>query len=297
MQPLKYKHIGSERHLTFNSIRGLVFHRLSKPAEGKARQHIAQCSRCSSIHESLARPGRVRRRKSHHGSSVMVQLVSGSLLVILLMILVASLLYLGGSSDTGKGLANISDLPSAERFSDLKELSVLFIERLFDQEKGSINKLVPKPPAAGPVVELPERVEVPAVKTRQIPLKEFPDQHLRDASVYREQLSVQGKSGNRKGYREMRTISGKITVEGEVQKGVTIMVPGGNTAKISDAIGEYSIQVPHSTSSLVFIYLGKQLEIPLNPEESRQDINLQVGKMIYPGIENPDSGSNNIASF
>jgi len=58
-----------------------------------------------------------------------------------------------------------------------------------------------------------------------------------------------------------RRIYGKITLSssGEQLEGVNIMVSDSKVAKVSNATGGYTIQVPRNTRELVFIYRGKKL--------------------------------------
>ena len=64
MPLLLFKYIGSELHLTFDSIRRLVLHQLSPHDRRKALNHIEDCYRCRSIYESLAKPQIVMKRRS-----------------------------------------------------------------------------------------------------------------------------------------------------------------------------------------------------------------------------------------
>ena len=82
-----------------------------------------------------------------------------------------------------------------------------------------------------------------------------------------------------------RGIYGTITSNGDPLKGVTVMVPGGKTARVSDEQGKYYLQIPDSTNSLVLIYQGKQLIEIIDPHTRQQDIQLQLESMSYPGIE------------
>ena len=69
------------------------------------------------------------------------------------------------------------------------------------------------------------------------------------------------------GYGQNFTIQGKITDSrtGDVLVGVNIVVQGTVTGTISDANGNYSINVPNANSTLVFSYVGyAALSVPVN---------------------------------
>ena len=85
-------------------------------------------------------------------------------------------------------------------------------------------------------------------------------------------------------------IYGKITGNGQPLAGVTVMVPGSSTARVSDQGGKYYIQVPRNTRELVFIYQGRQLVKELDPDSRRLDIHLKMNEMTYPEPESSKSG-------
>jgi len=80
-----------------------------------------------------------------------------------------------------------------------------------------------------------------------------------------------------------RRIYGKITLStsGEQLEGVNIMVPGSNVAKISNATGGYTIQVPKNTKELVFIYRGKKLVQRISSENNLVNVRLNLETMQY----------------
>ncbi len=80
-----------------------------------------------------------------------------------------------------------------------------------------------------------------------------------------------------------RRVYGKITLStsGEQLGGVNIMVPGSTVAKVSNPNGGYTIEVPESTRSLVFIYRGKKLVQPINPNNSLVNVSLNLATMQY----------------
>jgi hypothetical protein len=80
-------------------------------------------------------------------------------------------------------------------------------------------------------------------------------------------------------------IHGLITANDQPLQGVTVMVPDSKTARVSNADGKYFIQVPDSTTVLVFIYQGKQLLKELDVITGRMDINLTPENMEYAEIE------------
>jgi TonB-dependent starch-binding outer membrane protein SusC len=69
------------------------------------------------------------------------------------------------------------------------------------------------------------------------------------------------------GYGQNLTVQGKITDSrtGDVLVGVNIVVQGTITGTISDANGNYSINVPSANSTLVYSYIGYTvLSVPVN---------------------------------
>lgn len=259
MQPLEYRNIGSEEHLTFGSIRRLVFHELSDISAREANRHIADCQRCQSIHESLVRPSEV---KKDHSTSVVTRMLVGILLVVALMGLAASFLYFGGSSKADeKKTETIPDSPGIDSGDAIENN------------------------ASAPVLEVIDTMaqvsDEPAIETTFGANKQF------DSYIETEQEHPRIR---------LRGIYGKITGNGEPLAGVTVMVPGGSTAKISDPGGKYYIQVPRNTTSLVFIYQGKQLVKELDPTSRRLDIHLRTEEMASPEIKAPETSTNDIDS-
>ena len=81
------------------------------------------------------------------------------------------------------------------------------------------------------------------------------------------QLEVFGQS---------RTISGKISgaEDGQPLPGVNIVVDGTTIGGVSDAQGNYKLQVPNSASALIFSFIGYRTErVPL---DDRSEINIQL---------------------
>lgn len=245
MQLLEYKTIGSENHLTFDSIRRLVLHELSDLSERDAKKHIDVCYRCKSIHECLASPSEIR--KDHSQNRNIPTIIAGVLLVVALVGLAASFLYFGSSSKElgGNAVDAISEIQNTA--PDEKESS--------DQ--------------AAPVLEaidsLSQINDEPAIAD-SLTTKQF------DHYIEKEQVLPIVR---------LRGIYGKITGNGQPLPGVTIMVPGSNKARLSDAGGKYYIQVPRNTKSLIFIYQGKHLIKQLDPQSRRLDIRLKTGNMDY----------------
>lgn len=289
MQPLEYKNIGREEHLTFDSIRRLAFHQLSTLKEREARHHIQACNRCQSIHESLALPGRVRRNRVKRSTGL--QWLSSGLLVIMLLGLTASYLYLGGLKNLSfKNLAG--SLHSMWSFDE----SNLYLPVPIKMEKERITDLIPDSPEIESKDKVKSRPTVPIAKVidtvPELPAK--PDIEIASGVKKQSNSNIEPEQEDPG---RVTGIYGKITANGQALQGVTVMVPGGNTAKISDSDGKYYIQVPRGTGSLVYIYRGKQLVKELDPESRKRDINLKIDSMEYPEIEAAETGYENIASF
>ena len=248
MQPLEYKNIGSEEHLTFDSIRRLVLNELSELSEREARKHIEDCFRCKSIFDSLATPSEVRKGYSYKRNTL--TLIGGVLSVILLIAFVGSFLYFGGAS----------------KIKDEKRAESPYLTDMVEKSNESEEK-----EEVAPVIEaldtLSQISDEPDVEAPVAPNKQF------DNYIETEQAQPRIK---------LRGIYGKITGNGQPLPGVTVMVPGSNTAKVSDPGGKYYIQVPRNTSSLLFIYQGRQLVKPLDPDSRRLDIYLKTEEMSYP---------------
>ena len=80
-----------------------------------------------------------------------------------------------------------------------------------------------------------------------------------------------------------RRIYGKITLStsGELLEGVNIMVPGSSVAKVSNANGGYTIEVPKTLRELVFIYRGKKLVQRINSDNNLVNVRLDLETMQY----------------
>ena len=253
MQPLEYKNIGGEEHLTFDSIRRLALRQLTELSEREAKKHIEDCPRCNGIHTSLARPSEIRKDFSNKRNNL--TLIGGVAAVVLLILLAGSFLYYGGSS---KGGAVIS-APEISANPDLPE------------EVLEIQEVAPVLEAIDTIAQLSEE---PAVESPTAPDKQF------DTYIEKEQSQPRIK---------LRGIYGKITGNGEPLPGVTVKVPGSSSARVSDTGGKYYIQVPRNTRRLVFIYQGRQLVKDLDPSDRRLDIHLKTDELAFP----PSESSNN----
>ena len=227
MQPLEYKNIGSEKHLTFGSIRRLVLNELSDLSQREAKKHINNCYRCKGIHESLISPASIRRE--HPRNLNVPTLIGGLVSVILLMAMVASFLYFGSSSrpiqETQGGSITQSETEGANQE----------IER--SQEVDPVMEAID---TMSQVVEEPEVTDPLTDDNKQF------DKYIEEEQPVQQVVRLRG-------------IYGLITGDGKPLPGVTVMVPGSKRAKISDTGGKYYIQVPRNARSLVFIYQGKQL--------------------------------------
>jgi len=251
MQPLEYKTIGNEQHLTFNSIRSLVLHELSDLSERDAKKHIEDCYRCKSIQECLTSPAQIRKGQSQNQNNYTI--IGGLMLVVLLIGLAASFLYFGSSSELNKGINE----PNSE-FTGAAET------------KNSTEQLLP---ALEAIDTLSQINDEPAV-TDSLTTNKLFDQYI-EKEVERPSV-------------KMRGIYGKITGNGQPLPGVTIMVPGSSKARISDGAGKYYIQIPQKTRSLIFIYQGRQLVKQLEPRSRRLDIHLKTEDMVYPEKKSTD---------
>ena len=83
MQPLEYKNIAGEEHLTFHSIRRLVHKELSELSAREAQKHVDSCTRCQGIYTSLTSPDQVIESRGH--KYVVRPMIMGLLLVVLLV--------------------------------------------------------------------------------------------------------------------------------------------------------------------------------------------------------------------
>jgi len=259
---LEYKNIGSDRHLTFDSIRRLVLHELSDLSKREAKKHIDECYRCKSIHESLASPSEIIKDHSQNRNNTIM--IGGVLLVVALIGLAASFLYFGSLSKAPE--ANV-----VESASGLQDI-------LAANETESSELVAPILEAIDTLSQINDE---PAVTDSLTASKQFDDYIEKEL----EQPTI-----------KLRGIYGKITGDGQPLPGVTIMVPGSKKARISDAGGKYYIQVPRNTRSLVFIYQGRQLVKRLDPQSRRLDIHLKTKSMAYPDRKEPASNTANIES-
>ena len=58
-----------------------------------------------------------------------------------------------------------------------------------------------------------------------------------------------------------RTVSGQVTEDdGTPLQGVAVVAKGTNTGAFTDSDGQYSLDVPDGVTTLVFRYVGKQLQ-------------------------------------
>lgn len=273
---MEYKYIGSEKHLTFDSIRRFVFHQLSELCELKARQHLEECNRCHSIYECLARPGKVMKKKSNKRAGS--RILTGAMMLICLAGITGGFIYFEGTSDLN--------------FNNLSDMLIKGLQRL---ERGKIARLTPIAPELGPSKEFKLNAPVQLLKnidtltqaynTEEVVITSG-DNKPNNAPEIEEEHYTAG----------FRAIYGRITAEGEALQGVTVMVPGGSTAKISDASGKYYIHVPDDIASLVFIYRGKQSVKELDPASRKRDVDLEFEKMVYPEIETHETRPDVIVS-
>ncbi len=252
MQPLEYKNIGGEEHLTFDSIRRLVLHELSDLSEREAKTHIDNCSRCQGIYASLANPGEIRQ--STGNNYVFRPMIMGLLLVLLLMVTAASILYFGSESAT------------SEETTESPEVAVINpdpVPEVSEQEES----VAPVIEAIDTLAQISEEPDIaPPIPTN----KQF------DEYIEKEQSEPRIR---------LRGIYGKITADGQPLPGVSVMVPGTRSGRVSDEGGKYYIQVPRNTRSLIFIYRGKQLVKDLDPDSRRLDIYLKSESFSYPEPE------------
>lgn len=240
MQPLDYKNIGGEEHLTFDSIRKLVLHELSELSEREAKKHMEHCMRCRDIYQSLASPNEVRQ--SFSDNRTVKPMVVGLLSVVGLIGAAASILYFGSESKPVEETTTEAPVPYSGN-QDFEEV----------QESNE--------EAVAPVIEaidtLAQISEEPAVESPLPTNKQF------DQYIEKEQNQPRIK---------LWGIYGKITADGQPLPGVTVRVPGSNSGKMTDEGGKYYIQVPRNTKSLVFIYQGQQFVKNLDPVSRRLDI-------------------------
>lgn len=257
MQPLEYKNIGSEEHLTFDSIRRLVRYELSEQNEHEAKKHIEDCERCNGIHLSLTAPHEVRQQ--YIPKRKFNPFVVGILSVLALIGLAASVLFFGAESKAPEKIAQFNPASPIEENERIPE---------------EIENAAPVIEAIDTLAQVNEEPEV----TPELPIdKQF------DEYIEKEQTQKRVK---------LRGVYGKITADGKPLPGVTVMVPGSRSGRVSDTGGKYYIQVPRGANSLLFIYQGKQLRKPLNADERRLDINLKLQSLPYPDSTNSETPSN-----
>ena len=241
MPPLRYKYVGSEHHLSFDSIRRLVLHQLSIKDRREAWKHIEKCPRCASIHESLAMPQLVRRRRSSKGHAAMLFL--GVVVVIGLSL---SYVEFGANINLSK-----------------EDVSVIYSWSLMKIRNKELSKQSPQPPGIEPSTYFKKSASNLLVKTIYPYHKSIPKSYPK----------------------KFNQIHGLITADDQPLQGVTVMFPDSKTARVSNAQGKYFIQVPDSTTTLVFIYQGKQLAKELDAITGRLDVNLATEDMEYAEIE------------
>jgi len=261
MQPLEYKNIGSEEHLTFDSIRRLVLNELSDLSEREAKKHIDECYRCKGIHESLVSPNNIRKNTGQKRNVLIM--IGGGKLVLILIGLAASFLYYGSESSSleEKVVGPTPEIEVSKQpvLTDSKEIA--------------------------PVLE--------AIDTLS-QINDEPD--IADPLATNKQFDDYIENEQKRPTVRLRGVYGRITLGGKPLPGVTVMVPGSSQAKISDPAGKYYIQVPRHARSLVFIYQGKQLVKELDPNSRRLDVHLKASDMAYPepNATSPDASISNL---
>ena len=251
MPPLRYKYIGSEQHLTFDSIRRLVLYQLSNQDRRRAWKHIDNCPRCRSIYESLAKPEKVVRRRSKSNNWVRLPLW-----ISILIGLSLTILHFGNKVNV-----------------DTEDVSILYTWGLMKIKNHEITGQSPRPPKVEPSVYFKENALISLAQS----LEYLPRKSSQRAPKITAQPSSSQKYANR--------IHGIITANDAPLQGVTIMVPDSKTAKVSNIDGKYFIEVPDSAATLVFIYKGKHLSKKLNAISGRLDVNLSIENMEYPEFQ------------
>jgi hypothetical protein len=172
---------------------------------------------------------------------------------------------------------------SSEKLSNFYSWTLLKVE---DEE---IPRLMPNPPAieSSYTFESKRNTATSGLKTIDpiAGISAKPDNKHFDTYVGTEnQLKLKG-------------IHGKITANGVPLQGVTVMVPEGRTAKVSNSNGNYDLQIPENTNVLQFIYHGKQLVQTLNSTSDRLDIDLKIESMSYPKIDTTATSNENIVGY
>jgi len=258
MQPLEYKNIGSEEHLTFDSIRRLALHELSELSEREAKNHIEECERCKGIYASLITPNEIRQQNAPVAkvSPMLVGIVS----VFVLIGLAASVLYFGAESKAPEKVAQANP----ETSTTSSEIA----------EEPEVTPVAPIIEAIDTLAQVSEEPEVePSLPTN----KQF------DEYIEKEQTQTRVK---------LKGIYGKITADGKPLPGVTVLVPGSRSGRVSDTGGKYYIQVPRNANALLFIYQGKQLLKDLDPDKRRLDLNLKSESLDYPETNDVETPAN-----
>jgi len=169
--------------------------------------------------------------------------------------------------------------------------TVLFIF-IYEFQGPVINRVMSQPPTETPNVKPIEKVqEMPAKITSDIelptPLTEITEEPIKAAELTKQETAVITKQTvsvkQELPAGPTRRIYGKIILSssGEQLEGVNIMVPESNVAKVSNATGGYTIEVPKNARELVFIYRGKKLVQPISPGNSLVNVTLNLEKMQY----------------
>lgn len=273
MPSLRYKFVGNERHLSFDSIRNLVLHQLSAQDRRKAWRHLEKCPRCRSIYESLAKPERVIKRKTRNGTRPKV---------ILGMLLLIGLTAWSVSWEQLKSYAHISG----------EDLSTIYSWGMKKIKGEDLAHPLPKLPDVAPTSEFQKSATKLLVEYIE-PLTGTQKASTSKTALARESPSYGSKGKSLQG--QFYDIQGVITANDEPLQGVTIMVPHSKTAQVSNQEGRYYIAVPENTDSLLFIYQGKHLAKSFDPRVERLNINLFIDSMRYPVTERPENSTELIA--
>lgn len=121
--------------------------------------------------------------------------------------------------------------------------------------------------------------ETVEIEDEPLAIEEIPVETVEEPVEIVEQPVVEKKFDSN----QSRRIYGKITLStsGEQLEGVNIMVPGSNVAKVSNATGGYTIQVPKNARELVFIYRGKKLVQQITSDNNLVNVRLNLETMQY----------------
>ena len=169
--------------------------------------------------------------------------------------------------------------------------TVLFIF-IYEFQGPVINRVMSQPPSETHNVAPIEKVqEMPAEITSDIelptPMPEITKEPIKIVELTKQETAVITEQPVAVKQEEpagpTRRIYGKIILSssGEQLEGVNIMVPGSNVAKVSNANGGYTIEVPENTRELVFIYRGKKLVQRVSPGNSLVNVTLNLETMQY----------------